>query len=60
MDDYKKPSTRDEPDHFIIYVETNDLNSEVSSKSIAESVVDPVMSLKTESNDGVRLCGELR
>ena len=60
MDDYKKPSMRDGPDHFIIYVETNDLNSEVSSKSIAESVVDLAMSLKTESNDGVRLCGELR
>ena len=25
MDDYKKPSMRDEPDHLIIHVETNDL-----------------------------------
>ena len=51
MDDYKKPSVRDKPDHFIIHVGTNDLNSEVSPKSIAESIVDLAMSLKTESND---------
>ena len=51
MDDYKKPSIKDEPDHFIIHVGTNDLNSEVPSKSIAESIVDLAMSLKTESND---------
>ena len=51
MDDYKKPSIRDKPDHFIIHVGTNDLNSEVPPKSIAESIVDLAMSLKTESND---------
>ena len=51
MNDYKKPSIRDEPDHFIVNVGTNDLNSEVPSKSIAESIVDLAMSLKTESND---------
>ena len=39
-----------EPDHLIVYVETNGLNSEVSSKSIAESIVHLVMSLKTKSN----------
>ena len=26
MDDYKKPSVRDKPDHFIVHIETNDLN----------------------------------
>ena len=51
MDDCKKPSIRDEPDHFIVHVGTNDLNSEVSSNSIAESIVDLAVSLKTESND---------
>ena len=51
MDDYKKPSIRDKPDHFIINVGTNDLNSEVSPKSVPESIVDLAMSLKTESND---------
>ena len=51
IDDYKKPSMRDIPDHFIVYVGTNDLNSEVSSKSIAETIVDFAMSLKSESNN---------
>ena len=50
MDDYKKPSVRDKPDNFIVHVGT-DLNSEESPKSIAESIVDLAMSLKTESND---------
>ena len=47
----KKPSIRDEPDHLIIHVGTNDLNLEKSSKSIAELIVDFAMSLKTELND---------
>ena len=51
MDDYKKPSIRDKPYYFIIHVRTNDLNSEVSPKFIAESIEDLAMSLKTESND---------
>ena len=51
MDDYKKLSIRDEPDHFIVHVGTNDLNSEVSSKSIVESIADPAMSVKTEPHD---------
>ena len=51
MDDYKKLSIRDEPDHFIVHVGTNDLNSEVSSKSIAESIVYLTVTLKTESNN---------
>ena len=51
MDDYKKSSIRDELDHFIVHVGTNDLNSEVSSKSIVESIADPAMSVKTEPHD---------
>ena len=50
IDDYKKPSIRDKPDYFIVHVGTNDLNSEVSLKPIAESRVDLAISLKTESN----------
>ena len=51
MEDYNKPSIRYEPDHFIVHIGINDLNSEVSSKSIAESIADLAMFLKTESND---------
>ena len=50
MEDYKKPSIRDEPEHFTVQIGTNDLNSEVSSQTIAESIVDLSKSLKTESN----------
>ena len=49
VDSYKKSLIRDKSDHFIIHVGTNDLNSEISSKSIAELIVDLPMSLKTES-----------
>ena len=51
MDDYKKPSIGDKPDHFMVHVGINDLNSEVSSKSIAELIVDLATSLKTETNN---------
>ena len=49
--DYNKSSMRDEPDHFIVHVGTNDLNSEVPSNSVAESILDLAMSLKTKTND---------
>ena len=51
MRDYNKLSMRDEPDHFIVHVGTNDLNSEVPSNSVAESILDLAMSLKTKTND---------
>ena len=47
MSDYKKPLMRDKPDDSIVHVGTNDINSEVLSKSVAESIVDAV-SLKAE------------
>ena len=47
VDDYKKPSMRDEPEN----VWTNGSNSEVSSESVAESIKDLAIFLKTESND---------
>ena len=51
MDDYKKLSIQDETDHFIVHVGTKDQNSEVSLKSIAESIVGLTIPMKTESND---------
>ena len=32
MDDYKKPSIRDEPDHFIVHFKTNDLKFRIVIK----------------------------
>ena len=50
MSYYKKPLMRGTPDHSIVHVGTNDINSEVLSKSVAESIVDAV-SLKAEWNN---------
>ena len=33
VDEYNKPSLRDESDHFILQIGTNDLNSELLSQS---------------------------
>ena len=38
MNDYVKPSLRSSPDHFILYVGTNDLFLDKSSEQIARSV----------------------
>ena len=50
MSYYKKPLMRGTLDHSIVHVGTNDINSEVLSKSVAESIVDAV-SLKAEWNN---------
>ena len=41
---------KDKPHHFILDVGTNELNLDLQSKSIAESMVNLAMSLKTELN----------
>ena len=51
MKDYLKPSLRENPDHFILHVETNDLNSEQSPELIAKSIADLSASLKNENLD---------
>ena len=48
MNNYKKPLMRDESNHSIVHVETNDINSEVLSKSIADSIVDLAVFLEAE------------
>ena len=51
MTDYMKPSLRENPDHFIFHVGTNNLNSNVSARCIAESIVEKAMILKNEKHD---------
>ena len=51
MKDYLKPSLRENPDHFILHVETNDLNSEQSPELNAKSIADLSASLKNENLD---------
>ena len=48
---YMKPSLRENPDHFILHVGTNDLNTERSPELIAKSIVDLATTLKGNSRD---------
>ena len=51
MKDYMKPSLRQNPDHFILHVGKNDLNTERSPELIAKSIVDLATTLKGNSRD---------
>ena len=51
MKDYVKPTLRDfNPEHIILHVGTNDLNSERTASQIAKSIIDLGQSLKTDTN----------
>ena len=51
MQDSLKPSLRENPDHFVLYVGTNDLDFHRSPALIAKSIVDVSSSLKTYKHD---------
>ena len=46
MKDHMKPSMRENPDHTILHVGTNDLNSDRPSNLIAKSIVDLAITMK--------------
>ena len=49
LKDHMKLSLRENPDHFVLHVETNDLNSDKSPAVIAKSIADVGSSLKNDS-----------
>ena len=49
MKNYLKPSLRQNPNHFVLHVGTNDLISEKSSKAIAKEIMNIAVSLKSEA-----------
>ena len=51
MKDHMKPLMREKPDHAILHVGTNDLNSDRPSDLIAKSVVDLAITLKRNSQN---------
>ena len=51
MTDYMKPSLRENPNHFILHVGTNDLISNNSAKCIAESIIEKAVYLKNDKHD---------
>ena len=46
-----KPSLRENPDHFVLHIGTNDLNSDRLPELIANSITDVSSSLKNDSHD---------
>ena len=51
MNDYVKPTLRDfNPEHMILHIGINDLNSERTASQIAKSIIDLGQSLKTDTN----------
>ena len=51
MHDYIKLSVRRSPDHFTLYVGTNDLSSDKSPEELARSIIDIATSIKNEKHD---------
>ena len=49
--DHMKPSMREKPDHTILHVGTNDLNSDRPSNLIGKSIVDLAITLKNNSQN---------
>ena len=50
MADYMKPSIRAKPNHFILHVGTNDLNSNRPPDEIATAIIDLASELKSEKS----------
>ena len=48
---YLKPSLRENPDHFVLHVGTDNLDSDRSPDLIAKLIVDVASSLKTDKHD---------
>ena len=51
MKNYMKSSLRNTPNHFILHVRTNDLNSNQTSEVIAKEIVDLATSIKNNQHD---------
>ena len=51
MKDHIKPSQRENSDHYILHVGTNDLCLDRSPELIAKSIIDLALTLKSESHD---------
>ena len=49
MQDYVRPTLRENPDHIIIHVGTNDLASNTSAEKVTESIIELASALKSDS-----------
>ena len=48
---YIQPSLSNAPNYFILHVGTNDLDSDKTAESIANTIIDHAMSLKNDQHD---------
>ena len=49
MQDYVRPAIRENPNHIILHVGTNDLTTNIPPEKVAESIIDLASSLKSNS-----------
>ena len=49
MQDYVRPTIRENPDHIILHVGTNDLTTNIPTEKVAESIINSASSLKSNS-----------
>ena len=49
IQDYVRPTLRENPDHIIIHIGTNDLASNIPAEKVAESIIDLASTLKSDS-----------
>ena len=49
MQDYVRPTSRENPNHIILHVGTNDLTTNIPPEKVAESIIDLAPSLKSNS-----------
>ena len=50
MQDYVRPTIRENPDHIILHVGTNDLTTNIPPEKVVESIIDLASSLKSNSS----------
>ena len=52
MNDYIKPALPEDSNHFILYIETNDItNTSKSEELIAQEILELALKLKSEKHD---------
>ena len=49
MQDYVRPTIRENPDHIILHVGKNDLTTNIPTEKVAESIINSASSLKSNS-----------
>ena len=49
MQDYVRPTSRENPNHIILHVGTNDLTTNIPPEKVVESIIDLASSLKSNS-----------